>query len=299
MRPVTILTEEPIVEIVANMTLVEKGILQMAKWVKSHRPDCVPEKDPEGVFDLLPHDRWDNVFDSEERPDFSRRPLSDNELLAEIAGRKCYDSFADKAGKKTNQGYFEHIMSMDPLHSSITYHPKLSFFFAGVSRKFSHQFIRNYVGSDRDEEGSPSQESTRFTHHYGYFIAPPYLLDSEKELKLFELDCQAVYNMYNDFIARQVERYQAKYGKLPTGAHKKDIFEAAAGYLNMSAETSFIWTTNPMALKKFLRERCHDAADAEIDRFAKVLARVCIEHSENLFQGKELDEVKVRAGIAK
>ena len=75
------------------------------------------------------------------------------------------------------------------------------------------------------------------------------------------------------------------------------IFEAAAGYLSMSAETSFVWTTNPMALRKFLRERCHDAADAEIFRFAKKLARICFRLWPNLFLGKDLDGV--RAELAK
>jgi thymidylate synthase ThyX len=203
----------------------------------------------------------------------------------------CYDSFADAAGKKTNREYFEHIVSMDPMHASIMYHAKMTFFFAGVSRKFSHQFIRNYVGSDRDEEGSPSQESTRFTHHYGWYVMPPADVSSAEEDR-FAGESQRNYDDYCAYIERRVEAYTAMRGKAPTGGDRKDIYEAAAGRLSMSAETSFVWTTNPMALRKFLKERCHGAADAEIFRFAKVLARICFARWPNLFLGKDLDGVR-------
>jgi thymidylate synthase (FAD) len=279
MKEVTILTGEPTIEVLAEMQLASAGVLAMADWVKTHRPDCVPEDGFTSIFDLLPHDQWDN--------DTAKRALTDNEVLCEIAGRKCYDSFAEKAGKKTNREYMEHIFSMDPIHSSILYHAKVSFFFAGVSRKFSHQFIRNYVGSDRDEEGSPSQESTRFTHHYGFYIAPPLIVETPGQVEAFRLKCQVNYNDYQETIA--------DLRGLHPDARRKEIYEAAAGVLNMSAETSFVWTTNPMALRKFLKERCHGAADAEIFRFSKKLARICFMRWPNLFLGKDLDGVRKEA----
>ncbi len=300
-RPVTIVTTAPPISLIAQQQLEEAGILEMAEWVKAHRPDCVPATGFKSMWDLLPHGPHDLPHDVEARAPWHRddylepggtRPLTGNEVLAEIAGRKCYDSFADAAGRKTNKDYFEHIVSMDPMHASIMYHPKMTFLFRGVSRKFSHQFIRNYVGSDRDEEGSPSQESTRFTHHYGWYIAPPYIVDQPLLLSRFATSCQNNYNEYNAFIVDAVDTYRAKHGKAPTGGDKKDIFEAAAGYLTMSAETSFVWTTNPMALRKFLKERCHGAADAEIFRFAQVLARLCFRTWPNLFLGADLDGVR-------
>ena len=290
-KKVVLLTGEPTIEVIAEQKLSEPGILAMAEWVKAHRPDCVPEAGFSKIWDLLPHDRRDDPHPglADDFDHFMKRELSDNEVLCEIAGRKCYDSFAEKAGKKTNAEYFEHIVSMDPIHSSILYHAKVSFFFGGVSRKFSHQFIRNYVGSDRDEEGAPSQESTRFTHHYGFYIVPPLIAEQSETIEAFRPQCQKNYDDYVDEIA-------ALRGIYPD-ARRKEIYEAAAGVLNMSAETSFVWTTNPMALRKFLRERCHGAADAEIFRFARKLARICFARWPNLFLGKDLDGV--RAELAK
>jgi len=286
---------DPGITLLAQQKIEPEGVMGMAEWVRQHRPDCVPISAPGGVFDLLPHDQFDDPHDLvEHKP---RNQLTDNEVLCEIAGRKCYDSFAEKAGKKTNQEYFEHIVSMDPIHSSILYHAKMTFFFAGVSRKFSHQFIRNYVGSDRDEEGSPSQESTRFTYHYGWYIAPPFILQGEPgavevRVESFRRACQANYDAYRTFVDAETIAFERRTGAPPKGGDKKDIFEAGAGYLSMSAETSFVWTTNPMALRKFLKERCHGAADAEIFRFAKKLARLCFDLWPNLFLGKDLDGVR-------
>lgn len=297
---VTILTQAPVIHVLADMRIHEEGMLGMADWVKSHRSNCVLEGVSD-VWSLLPHDAYDVSKDEASSEAQPGRRLTDNEVLAEIAGRKCYNSFADAAGRKTNKDYLDHIFSSDPIHSSIIYHPKMTFFFAGVSRKFSHQFIRNYVGSDRSEEGCPSQESTRFTHHYGWYVAPPYLLEGSEDdvvpkLENFRNECQRNYDHYCEFIEEEVDVYCIKHGKHPVGGAKKDIYEAAAGYLNMSAETSFVWTTNPAAIRKFLNERCHAAADAEIYRFASSLARICFSRWSNLFLGKDMDIIRARIG---
>lgn len=302
---VTVWTGDPVIAVIAEQRLVDEGFTEMADWVRSHRPNCGVPDVVKTAYDLLPHVQID-IPNGEFRDGLELghgwvgRPLTDNEVLAEISGRVCYHSFGDAAGRKTNKSYLEHIFSMDPLHSSILYHCRMSFFFAGVSRKFSHQFIRNYVGSDRDESGSPSQESTRFTHHYGSYVAPPYLVRSNAELEgydEFHASCERNYAEYCTFIDNEVARYTRDHDKAPTGSARKDIYEAAAGMLTMSAETSFVWSTNPMALRKFLKERCHDAADAEIDRFARKLARICFERWPNLFLGADLDDVRRRAYV--
>lgn len=304
---VTILTDEPTIIVLAEQRIDEKAVLQMAEWVRQHRPNCVPEGGFETMWDLLPHNVWDLTGEAATWPlpprGTNARALTSNEILAEIAGRSCYHSFAEAAGRKTNREYLEHIFSMDPMHSSILYHAKMTFFFAGVSRKFSHQFIRNYVGSDRDEEGSPSQESTRFTHHYGFYVMPPYVVDAQGEAgelwrKAFQATCEQNARDYNTFIEDAFSLYRIEHGSEPNGGARKDIYEAAAGILNMSAETSFVWTANAMSLRKFLKERCHEAADAEIDRFARKLARICFERWPNLFVGKDLDGVRARCEVS-
>ena len=273
----TIITDGPIVVPMAHMQLIPAGVMKMAEWVKQYRPQCVPEKGFANILDLVPHDGMD--LD----PAGTARQVTDNELLAELAGRKCYDSFADAGAKRTNGEYLRSMWEGRIPHRSTGYHAKMTFFFAHISRRVSHELIRNYVGSDRDEEGSPSQESTRFTHHPGTYIAHPYYLESIHELTAFRALAQDNYERYVATIERKVDQYTNGFGKKPVGLDKKRIYESTSGDLLMSCGTSFIWTTNPMALTKFFHERDDEAADMEMCRFAREVKRVAIEMAPNLF----------------
>ncbi len=165
------------------------------------------------------------------------------------------------------------------------YHAKMTFFLAGISRRVSHELIRHYVGADRSEEGSPSQESTRYTFHPGHFAVPPYVLESKEREDVFARSCTSAYAAYLDFIEIEEVMYKAAHGKPPTGLERKRIYEAAAGLLPMQACTSLVWTTNPLALAKLFRERCDESADREFQRLAKKWRSIAIAAWPNLFQG--------------
>jgi thymidylate synthase ThyX len=281
----TIITEDPIIEPIGQMELMHEGILKMAEWIKKYRPHCVPEGGFNDVYDLLPHNGYDDDPFLTVSPDSTvpQRKVTDNELLAELAGRKCYDSFADAGAKRSNGAYLHSMWDGRIPHRSTGYHPKMSFFIAHVSRRVSHELIRNYVGSDRDEEGSPSQESTRFTHHPGMYIAHPYYLENPHELATFQDNANANYLAYVRTVERKVAVYTDLHGKKPVGLDKKRIYESSSGDLLMSCGTSFIWTTNSMALTKFFHERDDDAADMEMSRFARAWKKVCFRYWPNLF----------------
>ncbi len=275
----TIVTDDPIVVPMFQMQQIPEGIMEMAKWIQKYRPHCVPEEGFKDVWDLLPHDGFDNdPFHPEQR-----RRITDNELLAELAGRKCYDSFAEAGAKRTNVEYLRSMWDGRIPHRSTGYHAQMTFFIAHVSRRVSHELIRNYVGHAKEEEGIPSQESTRFTHHPGIYIAHPYYLNDADELTSFRNRAQINYEDYVRTIERKVSRYTATHGAPPKGLDKKRIYESTSGDLLMSCGTSFVWTTNPMALTKFFHERDDEAADMEMCRFARAWKKVCFERWPNLF----------------
>ena len=278
-KPIT-LVYEPTISVIASQALDDEGIETMVEWVKSHRPECLPDNYVYWL-DLFPHDGCRN--------DSSYEALTDNELLAELCGRECYHSFGKKAGRKSNREYIKNTQSGDIAHNSILYHCKMTFFIAGVSRRVSHELIRNYVGSDRDEEGSPSQESTRYTHHYGHYIVHPRDLNDKHEIDKFKSDMQHNYDIYCGYIDRQVSKYKQEYKKEPKGMDRKRIYEAASQRLDHACETSWIWTTNPVALMKLFRERTHEAADLEIQRLANKWKRLCLERWPNLFVRMEME----------
>lgn len=292
-----IITEPPMIAVLAEQTLLEHGVLEMARWVQEVRPECVPKTGFQTVYDLLPHNGRDNV-PGVEHPKLpgETRHVSDNEILCELAGRKCYDSFAEKGAKRTNGQYLSSMWQGRIPHRSTGYHAKMTFFIADVSRRVSHELIRNYVGADRDEEGAPSQESTRFTHHPGRYIAPIRDKDDPVALASFENVAYVNYNTYLNYIAISELQHKKEHGESPKGMDRKRIYEAASNYLLHSCSTSFIWTTNPMALTKFFHERDHDAADAEIQRFAKKWKRLCLTMWPNLFPDFTDEAAKIWAG---
>ena len=272
---------EPIIIPIGQMQLIPEGVAQMVDWVRSRAPACVPDEiddsDPnaEATMDaLFPH----NLYEGERR-------LTDNELLIELAGRKCYNSFGLKAGRKSNAEYIANTQAGDVPHASILYHAKLSFFIAGVSRRVSHELIRNYVGADRTEEGAPSQESTRYVENAGFYITPPRYLQPGQDAarQLFESQCRQNFLHYRTIIAGQISEYERVHGARPKGIDYKRMLEAGSGSLIHSVETSFIWTTNPAALAKLLRERDNEAADLEFQRAARKWKRVVMAHCPNAF----------------
>jgi thymidylate synthase (FAD) len=210
--------------------------------------------------------------------------VSHNELLAELAGRTCYYSFGLKAGRKSNKDYLAHTQDGEVPHRSIFYHAKMTFFLAGVSRRLSHEMIRNYVGADRTEEGAPSQESTRYVENAGEYIAHPGLIYDDVPLSHYIQQCHDNYNSYRSFIDFREERYRRENnGKSPTGMDRKRIFETASSLLEHSVSTSFVWTTNPIALAKLIQERQHESADLEFQRLAKIWKLEAVTRWPNLF----------------
>jgi len=282
---------EPIVVPIGQMALMPDGIAAMVDWVRDRAPACVPDalvpdgtdSDPMYVTrSLFPHDRTDGAG----------RNLSHNELLIELAGRSCYNSFGLKAGRKDNASYIENTQSGEIKHASILYHAKMSFFIAGVSRRVSHELIRNYVGADRTEEGAPSQQSTRYVENAGFYITPPRYLQEglEPDRLRFQDECAANFRQYRKQIQLDIERHTERHGAAPKGMDYKRILEAASGLLIHSVETSFIWTTNPGALTKLFKERDNEAADLEFQRFARKWKRRCMQHWPNAFPQPHMRE---------
>ena len=285
MSKVTVLTGYPTIVPIAEMQLSTLGIEEMMEWMESHRLECLPNA-KEGQ--LL---NWLNLFPHDSTDEDTGRHLTANELLVELSGRKCYDSFGLKAGKKSNKEYIANTQAGAIPHAGILYHAKMTFFFAGISRRVSHELIRNYVGADRDFEGSPSQESIRFTHHYGFFVCPPRYLDvallgkrhAQGMQEKFRSAMQQSYDAYLDVVARDCAESKSTQGFEPKSMDRKRIYEAAASFLPHQAETSLIWTTNPAAIAKFVREREEEHADLEMRRFARKLREVCVARWPNVF----------------
>ena len=73
------------------------------------------------------------------------------EVISEMAGRVCYDSFGRG---RNSQDFHRHIL--ESAHINIYTHCVFTFLVEGVSRNLSHELIRHHVGT------AISQRSTRY-----------------------------------------------------------------------------------------------------------------------------------------
>lgn len=283
------LVKEPTIFVLAEMGIVPGAYDELIKWIEEFAPDCLDpnEQHLESFHRIFPH-----------LPEENLRTLTSNELLVELSGRKCYNSFGQKAGRRSNAEYVANLFGEEGKipHASVLYHAKMTFFFAGIGRRVSHELIRHYVGADRDEEGSPSQESTRFTHHSGHFSLHPRMAADDRQIYNFRCDMNAAYSQYRSYLDREVSVFEQQHGHEPKGMDRKRIYEAAAQILPGAACTSFTWTTNPMALAKLFFERCDYASDLEIQRFACKLRDLCYARWPNLFRASNPACLKVGSG---
>lgn len=266
MKPIRLITQ-PTVIVLAEQRLDLEGLNALYDYVGEYRPECLPEPKRQRNAKNRGRDLFPHLM--------AEGPTSDNEFLVELAGRNCYYSYGAKAGKKANRDYIAHTQAGTVPHRSVMYHAKMTFFVAGVSRHLSHELIRHYVGSDRDQEGSPSQESTRYTEHTGHFVVPPAVAEAGS-VAAFAERMQSAYGIYLDYIAAATAVHEAAHGgKKPLGLARKRIYEAASSYLPQAAATSFVWTSNPIALNKMFQERGDESSAAEFQRLTATWRTLC------------------------
>lgn len=214
------------------------------------------------------HERVDENTNGIERIDQDRG--TDAERLVEFAGRKCYDS----GGKgRSSQAYHEHIIESG--HGSVLEHSSITFEISGVSRGFTHEFVRHRVGV------AISQRSTRYVDESNCrLIVPPAFViqpgDSDEVANLKRIQQEVLLKGHQDSTANYTFLV---HGSQQLGLDRKTARGAARATLGNGIETSLVWTCNLRALLNVLRQRGSEAADAEIRRLAIELYRAALPHA--------------------
>lgn len=173
---------------------------------------------------------------------------TDGEVLAEFAGRVCYDSFG--VGRDSD-GFAANIV--EHKHFNVLYHPWYSLFIEGVSRNLSHELVRHHIGF------TPSQRSTRYCDEG----ESPTLNHPEVE-RLGGMDAMQVKAAIDD--ARTAARfaYRTIVEVLSrNGCERKSAQGAAARILPHGLETELVWSGNLYAFMSMLERRTALVADEE------------------------------------
>lgn len=195
------------------------------------------------------------------------------ELLAEIGGRLCYDSFnLPNPTTATNVGYLSNISKQQ--HWSVMEHANFSFYFAGISRTLTHELVRHNMGF--------SQLSQRYVDHTKMdYVVPPLYRDDAEALETLDWQWHCSIQAYASLLQKKVDE----------GVSKKKAAEAARSVLPGMAETKILVTANARDWRFFIERRMSPTADAEIQLATSEVKKALMLAAPNLFQGVHVDSV--------
>lgn len=180
------------------------------------------------------------------------------EQIPVFAGRVCYQSFGDKAGRKTAEEYLEHIMEVG--HYSILEHSSVTLYFDRVPRFWSHEQVRH-------RHFNYSQLSQRFfVPDKVELVIPPALWD--------EKNIEQEFHEYGETLGKEYfGKLDALYASIGSDSFslKKKSREAARAILPECTETKIVVTGNFRSWYEYLQKRNTPEADATFQEVAKIV----------------------------
>ena len=202
---------------------------------------------------------------------------TDGERLAEFAGRLCYMSQRNPAGRTTRE-YLENIKKQG--HGSVLEHANYSLLLEGVSRSLTHELVRHRAG------WAYSQLSQRYVDESeAHFVVPPAIAGDEALERAWREQVEAAQASYVALVERLMERY----GWVADKVHRRKMArEAARGVLPNSTETKIVVTGNARAWRTMLELRSSEGAELEIRRLAVAVLRVLQREAPAFFSDFEI-----------
>lgn len=197
----------------------------------------------------------------------------DSERIVEMAGRRCYRSFALDLNPNLTaihnnpDDYIGNLIKQG--HGSVLEHFSVTFAFEGVSRVFTHELVRHRVGV------AYSQESLRYVRAQPHFkmVIPKDqgdLTDLSEELK----EAMDYYLASANSILEKTTSFR----------QKKELTSAIRRMLPQGMETGIVATFNIRALRHIISMRTDEAAEWEMRFVFNKVARHCKSKFPRFFQ---------------
>ena len=206
-----------------------------------------------------------------------RGEATDGEQLAEFAGRLCYMSQKNPAGRSTRE-YLDNILEQG--HGSVLEHANYSLLLEGVSRSLTHELVRHRAGF------AYSQLSQRYVDESdAAFVIPPAIVGDESLEQEWRAQVESAQRTYVALVARLMTRFAWVDDKV----HRRKMSrEAARGVLPNSTETKVVVTGNVRAWRTMLELRSSEGAELEIRRLAVAVLRILQQEAPGFFHDFEL-----------
>ena len=202
---------------------------------------------------------------------------SDGERIAEFAGRLCYMSQHNPAGRTTAE-YLRNILQQG--HGSVFEHSTYVMLIEGISRSCSHELVRHRAG------WGFSQLSQRYVDEsHAAFVMPPAIMgDTELEAQWTD-QVRAAQSAY----VTSVERLMSRYEWVEDKVHRRKMArEAARSVLPNATEVKIVASANARAWRTMLELRLGEGAELEIRRMAVGCLRVLQQEAPALFADFEI-----------
>ena len=202
---------------------------------------------------------------------------TDGERLAEFAGRLCYMSQHNPAGRSTRE-YLENIKKQG--HGSVLEHANYSLLLEGVSRSLTHELVRHRAGF------AYSQLSQRYVDESeAAFVVPPAIVGDDALESAWRAQVESAQSTYVALVGQLMERY----GWVADKVHRRKMArEAARGVLPNSTETKIVVTGNARAWRTMLELRSSEGAELEIRRMAVAVLRLLQHEAPGFFSDFEI-----------
>ncbi len=202
---------------------------------------------------------------------------SDGERIAEFAGRLCYMSQHNPAGRTTAE-YLRNILKQG--HGSVFEHSTYVMLIEGISRSCSHELVRHRAG------WGYSQLSQRYVDEsHAAFVMPPAILGDATLEAEWTAQVEAAQSAY----VTAVERLMTRYEWVDDKVHRRKLArEAARSVLPNATEVKIVASANVRAWRTMLELRLGEGAELEIRRMAVACLRVLLREAPALFDDFEI-----------
>ncbi|MBA3344447.1 MAG: FAD-dependent thymidylate synthase [Gemmatimonadales bacterium] len=202
---------------------------------------------------------------------------TDGERIAEFAGRLCYMSQHNPAGRTTAE-YLRNILKQG--HGSVFEHATYVALIEGISRSCSHELVRHRAG------WGFSQLSQRYVDEsHAAFVMPPAILGHEALEAEWTAQIEAAQAAY----VVAVERLMARYEWVEDKVHRRKLArEAARSVLPNATEVKIVVSANVRAWRTMLELRLGEGAELEIRRMAVACLRLLQQEAPALFVDFEI-----------
>jgi thymidylate synthase (FAD) len=198
----------------------------------------------------------------------------DAELVAELAGRRCYAAFGTELNANITRTraagsaeYIENVVAQR--HGSVFEHGMFTFAIENVSRVLTHELVRHRVGT------AISQESGRYVRLDAVRIEHPDFIRNNDQLLAHAEELVEAFETFARMCATAtgIDEPGADF------ARKKAVTSAIRRYAPEGRATGLVWSANLRTLRLLIELRTAPGAETEIRRLFDRIAQLVREET--------------------